>query len=74
MNYLQFQKSLDEIQKKQSIIVDLHDCSLIDHSVMEHLEEYRDEYIRNGGTFQIIGLDSTIGLSDHHLASRIRKG
>jgi MFS superfamily sulfate permease-like transporter len=74
MNYLQFQRSLDEIQKQQSIVVDLKYCSLIDHSVMEHLEEYRDEYIRAGGTFEIKGLESTQGLSNHHLASRIRKG
>ena len=63
-------KALDVIPTGDSINVDLSLAEFIDHSVMEHLAEYEENYIRRGGKFEIIGLDTHRTIADHPLSTR----
>jgi MFS superfamily sulfate permease-like transporter len=50
--------------------LDLSQVRLIDHTVMERLEDYKDEYNIEGGDCEICGLNSHISDSHHPLAAR----
>jgi len=46
---------------------------LIDHTVMDFIERFRETYIKAGGELEIVGLDSLSARSEHPLATRIQK-
>ena len=70
INYLKLKKSLDAIPSKQHVILDFSLTRFVDHSVMEHVYEYSDDYKSKGGVFEIIGLDIHDPHSNHPLAAR----
>ena len=45
---------------------------VIDHSVMENLHHFDDDYTRAGGTVEFLGLDQLKPVSAHPLAARKR--
>lgn len=57
INILKLNKKIDSVPKKRHIIVDFSHARLIDFTVLEHVHEYGDKYIREGGKFDVIGLD-----------------
>jgi MFS superfamily sulfate permease-like transporter len=69
-NYLSFKRQLDRIPQGKRVLVDLSAARLIDHSVMEHLHFYSEEYCRTGGTFNIAGLNRHESASKHPLSAR----
>jgi MFS superfamily sulfate permease-like transporter len=69
-NFLGFKKQLERIPAGKHIIINFEKTRLVDHSVMENLHNFENEYVRGGGTFVIIGLDGHTPLSKHSLASR----
>ena len=69
-NYLSLKRQLDRISKGKRVLIDLSAARLIDHSVMEHLHFYSEEYSRIGGTFDIIGLNRHESASKHPLSAR----
>jgi MFS superfamily sulfate permease-like transporter len=69
-NFIKLKKSLDSLPRGKNITIDFSNTKLIDHTVMENLHHYKHDYEKNGGTFELSGLENHIPLSDHPLASR----
>ncbi|MCX6181948.1 MAG: SulP family inorganic anion transporter [Bacteroidetes bacterium] len=69
-NYLAFKKALNSLPRKKTIIIDFSSTKLIDHSVMDNLHNYMNDYVFEGGKFDIIGIEKHKALSEHKLAAR----
>ncbi len=70
LNYLQLKKQLDVIPRKQHVILDFSLSTFVDHTVMEHIAHYSEDYEENGGRFEVIGLDVHRAESAHPFAPR----
>ena len=69
-NYLGIKRKLEEIPAGFQVTIDLKNTKLVDHSVMENLHRFQQDYEENGGTVKIIGLEKHTPFSAHPLASR----
>jgi MFS superfamily sulfate permease-like transporter len=69
-NYMGIKRKLEAIPPGFEVEIDLEETKLIDHSVMENLHHFKQDYEQEGGTVSIIGLDNHTGLSSHKLAAR----
>lgn len=69
-NFIGLKKQLERIPKGKDLVIDFTRTSLVDHTVMEALHAFEEEYNRSGGTCIITGLDDHKQLSAHQLASR----
>jgi len=69
-NYLGIKRKLEEIPPGFQVPIDLKNTKLVDHSVMENLHRFEHEYIEDGGTVKIIGLEKHEPVSAHALAAR----
>jgi MFS superfamily sulfate permease-like transporter len=69
-NYLGIKRDLEDIPQGLEITIDLHKTNLVDHSVMENLEHFKNEYESNGGTVIFKGLEHHKAMSDHPFAAR----
>jgi len=72
-NFLGLKTQLDAIPQGMHVTIDLSKTKLVDHSVMENLHHFEHDYIHDGGTVNIIGLDEHEPLSNHKLAARRKK-
>ena len=71
-NFISIKRKLDKIPTDKNITVDLSQTTLVDHTVMERLRDYRHDYERAGGQFTVKGLDRHRPSSNHVLSSRCR--
>lgn len=73
-NWIPFRRQVEQIGLVQhrNIIVDVSDTKLIDHSVMEKLEEMERDFAQQGLTFEVRGLDSLQPFSEDARAARKR--
>jgi MFS superfamily sulfate permease-like transporter len=69
-NYIAIKSLVAEYPLGKNIYFDLTEAELIDHTVMEFIHHYAEEYNHNGGKCEILGLESHEPYSDHHLAAR----
>jgi MFS superfamily sulfate permease-like transporter len=70
-NFLGIKRKLEAIPPGFAVDIDLEDTLLVDHSVMENLHHFREDYERHGGgKVTIVGLDEHAPHSDHHFAGR----
>lgn len=69
-NFLGIKRKLEAIPGSFQVTIDLSKTRLVDHSVMENLEHFKQEYERSGGSVTIIGLDSHRALSAHKASAR----
>ncbi|ESS71892.1 sulfate transporter [Methyloglobulus morosus KoM1] len=69
-NFITLKSMLSELPKKKAVFFDLSEAELIDHTVMEFIHDFSNEYTHNGGTCTIVGLDDHKPYSDHPLAAR----
>lgn len=72
-NFIALKSELATLEKGKTVIFDLADAYLIDHTVMEFIDAYRHDYIARGGYCAIHGLGEHESYADHHLAARINK-
>jgi MFS superfamily sulfate permease-like transporter len=72
-NYIELKNALENLPQGRHIVIDVADAYLIDHSVMEFLSHFRQEYLHQGGRCELQGLDKLTPNSDHPLAARKRK-
>ncbi|MEZ5944067.1 MAG: SulP family inorganic anion transporter [Planctomycetaceae bacterium] len=74
-NWIPFRRQIEQIGlvQRRNLIVDVSNTVLVDHSVMEKLEEMEREFEQEGLTFEVRGLDSLQPLSDSSHAAR-KKG
>lgn len=70
-NLLPLTKELDKLPREKSIDLDLSNTHLVDLTVMEYLDNYREKYRLEGGAFDIIGLDLHQSSSSHPHAMRV---
>jgi len=69
-NFLPLKKALAELDGGKTIIFDFSEGYLIDHTVMEFIDDYRRNYQAAGGHCRITGKALEI-FSDHALAARL---
>ena len=67
-NFITLKSLLADFPANKSLYFDLSETDLIDHTVMEFIHHFADEYVANGGQCEIVGLDEHHAYSDHHLA------
>ncbi|QPK65148.1 SulP family inorganic anion transporter [Methylomonas sp. LL1] len=72
-NFIALKSQLATLKHGKTVIFDLSDVYLIDHTVMEFIADYRDDYIERGGRCEIKGLGQHEAYADHELAARINK-
>lgn len=68
-NYLGI-KSKIAAQTAKHVVVDVRDCKLVDHTVMEHLHELERSFQDQKRTLTVRGLDAHEAVSDHPMAAR----
>ncbi|WP_027157801.1 SulP family inorganic anion transporter [Methylobacter luteus] len=69
-NFLPLKKALAALEPGKSVVFDLSDGYLIDHTVMEFIHDYMHNYEAHGGHCRQIGRASE-KFSDHALAARL---
>jgi MFS superfamily sulfate permease-like transporter len=71
-NVLALKKDLALLPRGKTVVFDLSETSTIDHTVMEFLHHYCEDYERAGGMAELFGLDHHAARSKHPLAPRKR--
>ncbi|MCK9396139.1 MAG: SulP family inorganic anion transporter [Methylobacter sp.] len=69
-NFLPLKKALNKLGKGKTIIFDFSDGYLIDHTVMEFIHDFKQNYEAQGGQCRKIG-KALETFSDHALAARL---
>ncbi len=69
-NFIGLKSALADLPAGKTVVFDLADASLICHTVMDFIENYRRDYNAHGGRCLIKGLDQHLSYSDHPLALR----
>lgn len=72
-NFIALKSELATLETGKTVLFDLTDIYLIDHTVMDFIEAYRDNYIEQGGRCEIHGLSEHKAYAEHPLAARINK-
>ena len=70
LNFFKLKAKLDEIPPSAHAIIDFSLCEFVDHTVMEGLNDYSRSFSRQGGFFEIIGLDVHEAKTEHPFAIR----
>lgn len=71
-NYLGIKEALAKLPLGKAIDLDFGKTVLVDHSVMENLHHFEEEYTRAGGTVTYRDLESLQPVSSHPYAARKR--
>lgn len=69
-NIITLKSLLAEFPAGKTVFFDLTEAELIDHTVMEFIHHFTEDYNHAGGRCEIVGLDDHQAYSDHHLAAR----
>ena len=69
-NFLSLKKHLDGLPRGQHVVLDSSEARVVDHSTLSHLQDYAAAYQKEGGTFELAGLDAHTALSASPLATR----
>jgi MFS superfamily sulfate permease-like transporter len=72
-NFISLKTEITEVPEGKTVIFDLSDAYLIDHTVMELIDHFRQNYIDHGWRCEIEGLDKQVPFAEHVLAARRRK-
>ena len=69
-NFITLKSLLADFPSHKNVFFDLSEADLIDHTVMEFIHHFTEEYNHAGGRCEIVGLDNHESYSDHHLSAR----
>lgn len=69
-NFIALKSELAALPDGKTVIFDLSDAFLIDHTVMEFIDHYRQDYIDRGGQCQVLGMEALQASSSHPLSVR----
>ena len=74
VNWILLRRKIESLglASKMSVILDLSQTHLVDHTVMEKLHELEREFRERGLTLEIVGLDRHVVFSRHPKAARLR--
>ena len=73
-NFLSLKSELASLPDGRKLIFDLSEAETIDHTVMEFIHHYCEDYQRRGGSCETRGLHLHKAMSRHPLAARRRVG
>ncbi len=69
-NLIGFKKMFNRIKPGQKVVINFSEARMVDHSFMEFLHHFEEEYQHQGGVVSIQGFDYFQMFSNHPLASR----
>ena len=69
-NYLALKGKLENLPQRKSIKVDFSKAPYVDHTVMENITRFKNNYEEAGGKMELIGFENYQALSGHSLAAR----
>lgn len=69
-NFLGIKSKLDAIPAGKNLEINVVDSQLLDHSSMEQLHMFEENYVHEGGKVTWVGLELFKPFSDHSLAAR----
>ena len=69
-NYLGLKRRILAIPARQGVIVDFSGARLVDHSVMQYMQELQADFTSAGRSFKITGLERHVPYSDYPTAAR----
>lgn len=71
-NWLGIKKHLMKFPETAHVIVDVRNCNLVDHTVIDNLMHLENDFANSGGRLEIIGLEGfeKVSRKDHHLSAR----
>lgn len=72
-NFISLKSELSTLPEAKTLIFDLSDAYLIDHTVMDFIDRFRVDYTARGGRCDIHGLNQHQAYANHELAARKRK-
>lgn len=72
-NFIGLKSEVSALPEGKTVVFDLSEAYLVDHTVMEFIDHYRHDYVERGGRCEIRGLENHEAFSDHPLAARRRK-
>lgn len=72
-NLIGLKSELSKIADGMTVIFDVFNVKLIDHTVMSFIDRYRQDYCDRGGVCEIHGLSEQEATSEHNLSARYRK-
>jgi MFS superfamily sulfate permease-like transporter len=72
-NLIGYKKILTQLPHNKNVVVNFSSAGLIDHSFMHFVHHFEHKYNAKGGHFKITGLEGHKALSEHPLATRIKK-
>jgi MFS superfamily sulfate permease-like transporter len=69
-NLIGFKNLFKRVAPGKKVTLNFADARIVDHSFMEQLHHFEEEYQHNGGTVSVIGFEQFEPLSSHPLAAR----
>jgi MFS superfamily sulfate permease-like transporter len=72
-NFLSLKTALANLENGKTVIFQLNNAYLIDHTVMEFLHDFQHNYERQGGKCRFLGMEYHDTFSEHPLAVRRMK-
>ena len=69
-NFLGFKKQFNLIPKTAHVELDMNEVVIMDHTFMEHIHEFEDDFSHAGGHITLKGMDHLTPYSEHPLSSR----
>jgi MFS superfamily sulfate permease-like transporter len=71
-NYIGLKRAIDRVPAPRNVVVDLHATRLVDHTVMERLQELARDMEHEGRELTVVGLEGHKPVSGNTLAARTR--
>lgn len=74
-NWLGIKRQLDKYNPAESLNMDLSQCNVVDHTVIDNIIHLRSDFENAGGKLNVIGLDTLTSMSksNHALSTRKRE-
>lgn len=72
-NFLSLKNALTQLEQRKTIIFQLTNAYLIDHTVMEFIHDFQHNYVAEGGRCEFLGMQFHDTYSKHPLAARKMK-
>lgn len=72
-NFLSFKKMLLQLPGQKSLVLDFRACTLIDHSTLKNLSDFKSRYEENGGRCVFLNLEEMTSHSSHPLSMRFKE-
>jgi MFS superfamily sulfate permease-like transporter len=72
-NFMALKDALAQLEKGKTVIFQLNDAYLLDHTVMEFFHDFQHAYESSGGKCEFLGMEYHEAYADHPLAARRMK-